>query len=290
MDKKCVLFAGQGSQYQGMGLNLDADDIFSCGSDILGFDLKKLCETASMEELTVNAQPAIFAVSLAHLKKVNEKPDAFLGHSLGEYAALVASGILSLADGFKAIKARSYAMTNFSCGGEMYAIMGLDSNEIEETCKNIDGYVVPVNYNSPVQTVIAGESSAVAKAVEAFSGKAKRCIKLAVASAFHSKLMEKAADVFYDEIKDLEFKTPHTKFYSNVYGKELTDFSDMKGYLKKHIVSPVLFVDELNSLKNDGFTNFIECGPSKVLTGLVAKTLKDVSSINIEQELKKANI
>lgn len=194
---------------------------------------------------------------------------------------MVASGMLSLEDGFKVIKARAEAMDKAK-GGLMYAILKASVEDITKVCQDTEGYVVPVNYNSPVQTVIAGENDAVLKAVDTLTSMKARCVKLNVSSAFHSDIMKPCAEEFYNSIKDVEFKNPTIKFYSNVLGKELTDFSDMPSLLKQHMISAVHFTDELNCMANDGFDTFIELGPNKVLTGLVKKTLKGATALNIE--------
>lgn len=285
------LFVGQGSQYVGMGKTLlDANPEFSylydTASEVLGKDMKEICFNTEDTELakTINSQPAIMLTSLLCFevaKKNGITFDGVGGHSLGEYASMVASGMLSLEDGFKVIKARATAMDKAK-GGLMYAILKSTVEDITKVCNDTDGYVVPVNYNSLVQTVIAGEDNAVLKAVETLTSMKARCVKLNVSSAFHSDIMKPCADEFYNSIKDIKFKAPTTKFYSNLLGKELTDFSDMPTLLKQHMISAVRFTDELNAMKSDGFDTFIELGPNKVLTGLVKKTLKDVTSLNIE--------
>lgn len=285
------LFAGQGSQYVGMGkalleANPEFSYLYDTASEVLGKDMKDICFNSELEELskTVNSQPAIMLTSLLCFKVAKKNGitfDGVAGHSLGEYASMVASGMLSLEDGFKVIKARAEAMDKAK-GGLMYAILKASVEDITKVCQDTDGYVVPVNYNSPVQTVIAGENDAVLKAVDNLTSMKARCVKLNVSSAFHSDIMKPCAEEFYNSIKDVEFKNPTIKFYSNVLGKELTDFSDMPSLLKQHMISAVHFTDELNCMANDGFDTFIELGPNKVLTGLVKKTLKGATALNIE--------
>lgn len=300
--KKAFLFSGQGSQYQGMGLDLaekftPAKEILECGSDILGFDLKDKLANSTAEELaqTRLSQPAIFTASLLSLCAARENGldcEAVAGHSLGEYAAMYASGMLTLEDAFKAIKLRSEAMAKAAenSTGAMAAIIGADNETIDKICAEVNGFLAPANYNSPVQTVIAGEGAAVDEAIAKFTEMGKRSVKLAVSAAFHTKMMKSAADEFKEEIKNFTFSAPKCDFYANLYGKKLEDFSDMPSYLAAHICSPVKFVDELNAMQSAGIDAFIELGPNKVLTGLVRKTLKGVVFANIEnlESLEKA--
>lgn len=302
MSKNVLLFSGQGSQYVGMAKELydkydGAKAVFKKAEEVLGYDLKKIVFDGPDTELnkTVYSQPAIMATSLCAFEALKANEVSFsgvAGHSLGEYAALVVSGVVSIEDGFKLIKARAEAMQKAAeeNEGAMCAIIGPSNEEIEAVCQSISGYVVPVNYNSPVQTVIAGEISAVDAAVEIFTEKKARCMRLNVSSAFHSRLMKSAADEFINTAKTVSFNTPNIAFYSNVLGERLTDFSDMPTLLASHIVSPVKFVSELEAMVRDGFDTFIELGPNKVLTGLVRKTLTDVTFANVENEktLEKA--
>lgn len=300
--KTVFLFSGQGSQYPGMGAELAAKfcktkEIIECGSDILGYDLLKKLTESTADELaqTRLSQPAIFTTSLLALCAARENGidnAAVAGHSLGEYAAMYASGMLSMEDAFKAIKLRAEAMAKAAGNskGAMAAILRCEPDTIEEVCASVNGFAAPANYNSPEQTVIAGEVEAIDEAMAKFTELGKRSVKLAVSAAFHTKLMQPAADEFKAAISDFKFTKPNCDFYANLYGKKLDDFSDMPSYLAAHICSPVKFVDELNAMNEAGIEAFVELGPGKVLSGLVKKTLKPAVNTNIEnnETLEKA--
>lgn len=288
------LFSGQGSQIPGMGRDIAESNsslmkIFETGSEILGKDLKTICFESAPEILaeTINAQPSIMAVSLVCLNAAIERGYSFngvAGHSLGEYAAMQASGMITLEDAFRLIKARAEAMDEAakSQKGAMAAVMKLAPEKIAEVCSNAKEYAAAVNYNSPQQTVVAGTPEGIAEVSAVFGEMGARVIPLNVAGAFHSKLMQGAADKFYETAKTITFKTPQVKYYSNVTGAELTDFSDMPSLLAQHIVSPVRFTSELAAMAEAGADTFYEFGPGKTLTGLVKKTLKGVTAVNIE--------
>lgn len=288
------LFVGQGAQTQGMGKDImeafpETSRLYDTASEILGRDMKEICFEAPIEELsrTINAQPAIMLTSLVCLDSAISKGykfDGVAGHSLGEYAALVSSDMVSLEDGFRLIKARAEAMemATTETKGAMAAVMKLAPEKIEEVCNNAKNYVTAVNYNSPQQTVIAGTPEGIEEVSEIFAEMKARVMPLAVAGAFHSKLMQSAADKFYETAKTITFNAPQVKYYSNVTGGELTDFSDMPSLLAKHIVSPVRFTSELEAMVEAGADTFVEFGPGRTLTGLVKKTLKGVTALNIE--------
>lgn len=298
MQKTAFLFSGQGSQYPGMAKFFyenfpSCQDVFQISDKIFDFDLADICFNADKATLakTIYSQPAIFATSMCAYLAAKENgitATAVAGHSLGEYAAMVAADVITLEEGFWLIKARSEAMNKASesSDGAMCAVIGMNATDIEKICEETEGYVVPVNYNSTAQTVIAGERAAVDRAIDVFTANKARTIKLNVSSAFHSKLMQGAADDYKASLDTLEinFKTPLKELYSNLTGSTVTDISDLKENLVKHIVSPVKFTDELNLLYKNNYTQFVELGPNKVLTGLVKKTLEGVTAVNIEDE------
>ena len=263
--------------------------ILETGSSIIGRDLKSICFDSAPEELakTINAQPAIMAISLMCFNAaVNRgyKTDGAAGHSLGEYAAMTVSGMISLEDAFRLIKARAEAMDEAvrENKGAMAAVMKIDPSVVEEVCNNAKNYAAAVNFNSPQQTVIAGTPEGIAEVSAVFASMKARVIPLNVAGAFHSKLMQSAADKFYETATNIEFHTPQIKYYSNVTGGELTDFSDMPSLLADHIASPVRFTSELEAMKAAGADKFAEFGPGRTLASLVKRTLKDVSAFSIE--------
>ena len=294
MHKTAFLFPGQTSQYPQMGKEFYEEEkkcheIYECGSDICGFDIAKACFEASdtMLSKSMPGQLCIFATSLSALFCAQNKGiafDAVSGHSLGEYTAMVASGMISMEDGFKLVKYRAEAMERASenAKGAMCAVIDCDNKIIEDVCNSLEGYAIISNYNSPIQTVIAGEVSALNEAVFKLYPHSRRMIKLAVNAAYHTKLMESAKDEFYENIKGFTFKTPHVDFYSNVMGKKLEDFSDMPKSLSEHLVTPVKFYQELLEMQNAGIKNFFEVGPNKVLSGLAKKTLSGCTVMYIE--------
>lgn len=298
------LFSGQGSQVAGMGKDIaeafpKTAELYDTASAVLGRDMTSICFDSTDEELsrTINAQPAIMLTSLVGINAAVEKGFKFngvAGHSLGEYAALVISGMVSVEDGFRLIKARAEAMEQATQEqkGAMAAVMKIAPEKVEEVCSQAKNYVTAVNYNSPQQTVIAGTPEGIAEVSEKFAEVKARVIPLNVAGAFHSELMKSAAEKFYETAKTIIFKSPDVKYYSNVTGGELTDFSDMAGLLAKHIVSPVRFTSELAAMQKDGADKFVEFGAGKTLTGLVKKTLKGVTALSIEnlESLEGADI
>ena len=280
---KAYIFPGQGSQFTGMcqDLFLKYDTIkplFTKAEKILEFDISKIMFEGSKEELTQTkvTQPAIFIHSMAILKILGEsfKPDLVAGHSLGEFSALVASGVLNYEDGLKLVSIRAKAMQK-SCektNGTMAAILALDNNIIEQTCKEIEGIVVAANYNCPGQVVISGELNAVKLACEKLSNAgARRALLLPVGGAFHSELMIDAKKELSLAIEKASFNEPICPIYQNVNAKAETSVEKIKENLISQLTSPVKWNQSIDHMIKNGTTQFIEIGPGKVLQGLVKK-------------------
>ena len=294
MKRLGFIFSGQGCQTPGMGKELyemsaACKDVFEKGSQTLGFSLQDACFLMSKQELsqTVISQPAIMAVSIAAfalLKENGVSPDAVAGHSLGEYAALYASKVVDLNDVFSIIKTRAAAMQKAaqSQDGMMCAVIGAPAGNIEEICKQVtNGFVRPVNYNTPDQTVIAGQKSAVEAAMQKLKGIARRCMPLAVNAAFHTSLMEPAANELFDALQNIRFHNPKVPFYSNTTAKQLSSDVDFAEYLRMHSMSPVHFVEEITQMHKDGISTFIELGPGKVTANMIRKIVPEAAVYHV---------
>ena len=286
---KGYIFPGQGSQFIGMCHDLflkynTVKPLFEKAEKILGFDISKIMFEGSKEELTQTkvTQPAIFIHSMAVLKVLENsfKPDLVAGHSLGEFSALVASGVLNYEDGLKLISIRAKAMQK-SCektNGTMAAILALENSIIEEICSSIMGIVVAANYNCPGQVVISGEINAVKSACKKLSeAGARRALILPVGGAFHSELMNDAKDELSNAIKETTFNSPICPIYQNVNGQPEILVDNIKNNLISQLTSPVRWTQSVNKMIEDGCENFIEIGPGKVLQGLVKKINRDTN-------------
>ena len=280
--KKAFVFPGQGSQFVGMAKDiLDehslANKYLQQAEDILGFDLANLMFNGPEDKLlqTSVTQPAIFVHSvLAALTYKDFKPDAVAGHSLGEFSALVAAGVLSFEDGLRLVQARANAMQK-ACDEQesgMAAIIGLDDEKVEEICSEIDTLVVPANYNTSGQVVISGTMDGIEKAIVAFQeAGARMAIKLKVNGAFHSPLMKSAEDELAAKIEETNFHGPLCPIYQNVVATAVTDVEEIKTNLIKQLTAPVRWTQTIKQMKTDGFESFEELGPGKVLSGLIRK-------------------
>ncbi|MFI2742625.1 ACP S-malonyltransferase [Zhouia sp. PK063] len=277
------IFPGQGAQFVGMGQDLYdnhplAKELFEKANDILGFKITDIMFSGTDEDLkqTKVTQPAIFLHSVILSKVMGDgfKPDMVAGHSLGEFSALVASGALEFEDALKLVSQRALAMQK-ACElqpSTMAAVLGLADDVVENICKEIDGVVVPANYNCPGQLVISGEITAIEKACEAMKeAGAKRALVLPVGGAFHSPLMEPAREELAAAIENTNFKTPSCPIYQNVTTTAVTSPEEIKKNLIAQLTAPVKWTQSVQHMIADGATLFTEVGPGKVLQGLVKK-------------------
>lgn len=289
---KAYVFPGQGAQFSGMGKELyenhsSAKQLFDQSNDILGYNIKDIMFAGSDEELkqTKVTQPAIFIHSVvAALTSDDFTPDMVAGHSLGEFSALVANGTLSFEDGLSLVYKRALAMQK-ACETQestMAAVLGLEDSVVEDICNKIGGVVVAANYNCPGQLVISGEIKAVQSACEKLSeAGARRALILPVGGAFHSPLMEPAREELADAIENTQFNSPNCPVYQNVDAKGYTDIATIKKNLVLQLTSPVRWTQCVESMIADGATSFTECGPGKVLQGLVKKVDRGMSVAGI---------
>lgn len=286
---KAFVFPGQGAQFVGMGKdlydnNLLAKELFEKANDILGFRITDIMFSGTDEELkqTKVTQPAVFLHSVISALCMGEDvaPDMVAGHSLGEFSALVAAGALNFEDGLKLVYARAMAMQKAceAAPSTMAAIVGLDDATIENVCAEINtenNVVVPANYNCPGQLVISGNVEAVKAACEKLKeAGAKRALLLPVGGAFHSPLMQPAKDELQAAIEATTFNTPKCAVYQNVDAQAHTDAEEIKANLIAQLTASVRWTQEVQNMIAAGATDFTECGPGKVLQGMIGKIAK----------------
>ncbi len=289
---KAYVFPGQGAQFSGMGKDLynnsnAAKTLFHSANDIMGFEITKTMFEGSAEDLkeTKVTQPAVFLHSVILAKTIeNFKPDMVAGHSLGEFSALVASGVLSFEDGLQLVYKRALAMQK-ACElkpSTMAAVLGLADETVEAICASIEGVVVAANYNCPGQLVISGEIDAVTLACEAMkTAGAKRALLLPVGGAFHSPLMEPARAELAAAILATTFKNPICPVYQNVTATAVSDAMAIQQNLITQLTAPVRWTQSVQQMIADGATSFTEIGPGKVLVGLVNKINKEVETFSV---------
>lgn len=295
---KAFVFPGQGAQFSGMGKDLyetneTAKALFEKANKILGFRITDIMFAGTDEELkqTRVTQPAVFLHSVISAICLGDdfQPDMVGGHSLGEFSALVAAGALSFEDGLRLVHARALAMQK-ACEvapGTMAAIIALPDDTIESICSEVtaegNGVVVPANYNCPGQLVISGNVEAVNAACDKLKAAgAKRALVLPVGGAFHSPLMQPAAEELQKAIEEVEFKTPRCPIYQNVDAQAHTDAAEIKQNLMAQLTASVKWTQEVNNMIEAGATDFTECGPGKALQGMIAKIAKGNEAVTVK--------
>jgi len=298
MGKTAFIFPGQGAQYIGMAMdfvksNTELENILKNFDDKNNTDLYKIMSEGPEEKLkeTKFTQPAILFHSIAALKTVLNEidivPDYVAGHSLGEFSALVANGVLTLEDAMYLVHKRGEFMIKANEGKPfaMAAIIGLSPDDVKDICEEASkvDIVIAANFNTPVQIVISGSKAGVEKACEiAQERDAKRVVPLVVGGPFHSPLIQKAATWLSEEMDNINFNKTTIPVISNVSAKPVTDPEEIKNNLAEQVTSSVLWVDSIKFMIEDGVDTFIEFGPKKVLAGMLKKIDKNVKVISID--------
>ncbi len=290
MGKVAFLFSGQGAQYVGMGNDIQelskVKEVFKTAEDVLGFSVSDLCNDEERINITEFTQPAILTVSVALYEEVKKhiQPDAVAGLSLGEYSAMVASGVLSFEDAVALVHKRGRFMTKAvpTGVGSMAAIIGLESNVVEDVVKDIEGVYVS-NYNCPKQYVIGGYKESIVKAVDALKeAGARRAVELVVSGPFHTPLLKKAAEQLQAELETVPVNEMITPIVMNYTGDYLT--GDVKELMVQQVMGSVRFEETIKLLIQEGFDTFIEIGPGKILSGFVKKVDRSMKIMNVEDK------
>ena len=296
-DNVAFVFPGQGSQEVGMGQALFESyarvrELFEQADNILSFALSRLCFEGPAEELndTINTQPALFVTSIAALEALRLggyvlKPSYVAGHSMGEYSAYVAAGVLSFGDGLRLVRERGRLMKKAGemSPGSMAAIIKLDDEVVADICKQVTasgvGVLQVANYNSPGQIVISGENAAVDKGIElAIEAKAKRAVKLPVSIAAHSEIMRVIADEFRQAVDNTPLNLPEIPVVANITARPLESLEAIRTEMEGQLTSSVRWTDSIQYIIEQGVTKFVEIGSKDILTGLIRRIDKTVTT------------
>ena len=291
-----LVFPGQGSQYAGMGRDFyegfpSAREVFERANEALGFDLTEIIFEGG-EELnrTVNTQPAILTVSYAIYRVFKEKfPDVnplfVAGHSLGEYGALLAAEVLGFEDAVRLVRKRAEYMQGAVPEGKggMAAVIGIPPEEVAKLCEEVEGIVEPVNFNSPVQTVVAGEAEAVKRLVKLAKSRRIKAIPLKVSVPSHSSLMREAAEKFREELQKVDFKNAKIPVVQNYDAKPHTEADEIRENLYLQLFNPVRWVESVKFMTSNVVDTFVEIGPKNVLSKLISQTVEGVKVCNLDK-------
>jgi [acyl-carrier-protein] S-malonyltransferase len=296
-----LVFPGQGSQFVGMGKALydasaAARKVFDQADEVLGFSITRLCFHGPANELedTINAQPAILTVSIAALEALKERlaeagqnvePMVVAGHSLGEFSALVAAGVIDFPTGLRLVRERGRLMKEAgeTSPGGMAAVIGLDASTLEDVCNDAsEGDIIIANDNCPGQTVISGEVAALMRAMEMAKKRgARRVARLGISIASHSPLMARAGAGLRDIISRQQLSAPQIPIIANVSGMAMTTVEDVRHELAHHVERPVNWTRSVAEMVNSGATTFIEVGPGQILSGLIRRINREVTTLSL---------